>query len=71
MSKNLGKVDRLLRIIAGTVIIAISLYNHSWWALLGVALLLNGLSGYCGGYAILGISTATKGCKVGTDNGSK
>jgi hypothetical protein len=37
MKKNLGKWDRLLRIIAGTVIMVISLYYQSWWALVGFA----------------------------------
>ncbi len=64
MNINLGKTDRLIRIIAGSVIIIVSLLYQSWWALLGVALLLNGLSGRCGGYALLGISTAEKSCEV-------
>jgi hypothetical protein len=37
----------------------VALVNHSWWALLGIALLINGLSGRCGGYALLGFSTAS------------
>lgn len=59
MKKNLGKIDRLLRIIIGTAIIGVALYYQSWWALLGLALLLNGLTGRCGGYALFGFSTAT------------
>lgn len=66
MKKNLGKWDRLCRIIAGTVIIAVALYYQSWWALLGLALLVNGLSGRCGGYALLGISTAKPVCDTDT-----
>lgn len=69
MQKNLGKWDRLLRIIVGTVIIVVALYYQSWWALLGVALLINGLSGRCGGYALLGISTARPACD--TESGHK
>ncbi|WP_438971493.1 YgaP family membrane protein [Methylophaga sp.] len=64
MKKNLGKWDRLLRIISGTVIIAVSLYYKNWWFLLGAALLLNGLSGRCGGYALFGFSTADKTCDL-------
>lgn len=62
MKKNLGKWDRLCRIIGGTVIMMVALYYQSWWALLGLALLINGLSGRCGGYALLGISTAKPVC---------
>lgn len=68
MKKNLGKWDRLLRIIIGTVIIAVALYYQSWWALLGLALLINGLSGRCGGYALLGISTAKPSCDTGAEH---
>lgn len=58
MQKNLGKWDSRIRIVLGSVIIAIALYYQSWWALLGVGLLINGLTQRCGGYALLGLSTA-------------
>lgn len=64
MKKNLGKWDRLLRIIFGTVIMMVALYYQSWWALLGLALLINGLTGRCGGYALFGFSTAEQSCDV-------
>lgn len=66
MKKNLGKWDRLCRIIGGSVIMVVALYYQSWWALLGLALLINGLSGRCGGYALLGISTAKPVCETDT-----
>jgi hypothetical protein len=74
MKQNLGKWDRRLRIIAGTVIIAVALYYQSWWALLGLGLLINGLSGFCGGYALFGFSTAGQSCDIadrqqGNNNG--
>lgn len=64
MKKNLANWDRLLRSIVGTVIIVIALYYQSWWFLLGAALLLNGLTGRCGGYALFGFSTADNACDV-------
>lgn len=64
MKKNLGKTDRTLRIIIGLFIIAIALYYQSWWALLGLGLLINGLSGRCGGYALFGLSTAKDSCDI-------
>lgn len=67
MQKNLGKLDSRIRIVLGSVIIAVSLYYQSWWAILGIALLINGLTQRCGGYALFGISTADK-CPV-NDNG--
>ena len=70
MKINLGKKDRLIRIIAGSVIMIVALFYQSWWALLGFALLVNGLSGRCGGYALLGISTAEKSCELSNKDNS-
>ncbi|EEF81077.1 hypothetical protein MDMS009_69 [Methylophaga thiooxydans DMS010] len=44
----------------------VALYYQSWWFwfLLGAALLLNGLTGRCGGYALFGFSTADKTCDL-------
>lgn len=64
MKKNLGKWDRFLRILIGAVIMVVALYYQSWWFLLGAALLLNGLTGRCGGYALFGFSTANKACDL-------
>jgi hypothetical protein len=64
MKKNLGNWDRFLRIVIGTVIIAVALYYQSWWFLLGAALLLNGLTGRCGAYALFGFSTTDKTCDL-------
>ncbi|WP_292437860.1 DUF2892 domain-containing protein [Methylophaga sp.] len=68
MQKNLANWDRLLRIVIGTAIIVVALYYQSWWALLGLALVLNGVTGRCGGYALFGFSTA-KACdtKAGSE----
>lgn len=63
MPVNLGTWDRRIRIIAGSVIMILALIYQSWWALLGLALVINGLTGRCGGYALFGLSTA-KPCKV-------
>jgi hypothetical protein len=70
MKKNLANWDRLLRIIIGTVIIVTALYYQSWWALLGLALVLNGLTGRCGGYALFGFSTI-KSCDSNAGNSSR
>lgn len=64
MKKNLGNIDRTLRIVIGLLIIVVALFLHSWWALLGIGLLINGLSGWCGGYALFGFSTVHKPCDI-------
>lgn len=63
MQKNLSKLDARIRIVSGILIMAVALYYQSWWALLGLGLLLNGLTQRCGGYALFGISTA-KPCDI-------
>lgn len=63
MQQNLSKLDARIRIVLGILIMAIALYYQSWWALLGLGLLINGLTQRCGGYALLGISTA-KPCDI-------
>ncbi len=58
---NEGAADRIIRIAAGVVLIALFfLYpDASWryWALIGVVPLVTGLIGTCPIYAMLGIST--------------
>jgi len=63
MKKNVGGVDKKLRIIAGVVIIAAGLYYQSWWGAVGLVPLLTALIGWCPPYAIFGISS----CKVKTE----
>jgi Sec-independent protein secretion pathway component TatC len=61
MKKNVGGIDRLLRIILGLVLIAWALFaNGPIWAWLGVLPLATGLFRFCGAYSLLGINT----CKI-------
>ncbi len=61
MQCNLGKTDRLLRLLVGAGIIAAGVVFRSWWGLLGVPLVVNALMGVCGLYRLLGISTHRSG----------
>jgi hypothetical protein len=60
MKTNEGTVDRIVRIILGLVIIGIGVYYQSWWGAIGLIPLLTGLIGWCGLYAVLGMSTKSK-----------
>jgi hypothetical protein len=60
MKKNLGQVDRLVRLFAGLVIVIVATMQQSWWGLVGVALIATAGMGYCGLYQLFGFST----CKV-------
>lgn len=60
-SRNVGGIDRVLRIVAGVVLLALFfLYPEaSWryWALIGIVPLVTGLFGTCPLYSIFGWST--------------
>ncbi len=58
--KNVGSIDRLIRIILGLAIIAAGIIYSSWWGLLGVVLLLTGVFRSCLLYKPFGINTASK-----------
>ncbi len=40
MKHNVGKADRILRIIVGIVILGAGFYFHSWWGSLELSLCL-------------------------------
>ncbi|WGZ95754.1 MAG: DUF2892 domain-containing protein [Candidatus Thiothrix putei] len=60
MTCNVGSTDKMLRIIAGLIMIALGVYYQSWWGAVGVVPLLTGLLGWCPAYLPLGISTCKK-----------
>lgn len=64
ISKNVGNIDRVIRLVAGAAL-GYAAYTTAGGAavILGVAsamAVITGLVGYCGLYALLGIST----CRV-------
>jgi len=62
MKKNIGNIERIVRIVAGLAILSLTMIGpHSLWGLLGVVPLLTGLVGWCPPYALLGINTCGKG----------
>lgn len=62
MSKNVGGIDRILRIVAGIVLIALAFTGVvGVWGYIGAVPLLTGLIGWCPAYLPLGIKT----CKMG------
>jgi len=63
MKRNVGGVDRAVRIILGSAIIAVGLAYGSWWGAVGAVLLLTGLMGWCPPYALFGFNT----CKMKGD----
>lgn len=57
MQKNVGKMDKTIRIVAGLAAIAAGLYFQSWWGIIGVVLVGTALIGWCPPYSLLGINT--------------
>ena len=59
---NVGGIDRGLRIVAGSALVALS-FVGPWtetlfpWGLIGIVPLATGLIGWCPAYSIFGIKT--------------
>ena len=60
MEKNIGGIDRVIRIVLGLVIIGLGIYFKNWLGIIGLVPFLTGLLGRCGLYKFLGINT----CKI-------
>lgn len=60
MKINVGSSERMLRVIAGIIIIGVGVYYQSWWGVIGVVPLLTGLFRFCPLYSILGINTCRR-----------
>jgi hypothetical protein len=57
MKCNVGKTDRVLRIVAGLGIIGFGLATQNWWGAVGIVPLFTGIVRWCPAYMPLGIST--------------
>ena len=58
MTANDGGIDRILRIVAGLVLIALAATGVvGAWGYLGVIVLATGVFRFCGAYTLLGVNT--------------
>ena len=57
MKKNVGSVDRIVRIVLALVAFALGIIFQSWWGLLGLIPLLTAFMNWCPVYLPFGIST--------------
>ncbi len=61
MQANIGTIDRTLRVIAGLILIALSLFGViGLWGWIGVVPLATGLISFCPAYRLLGLSTCKR-----------
>ena len=64
--KNIGGIDRTIRIVAGIVLLSLVFVGpKSAWGLVGLVPLLTGLMRWCPAYTLLGIRSCS------TDTGSR
>ncbi|MDP2417774.1 MAG: DUF2892 domain-containing protein [Hydrogenophaga sp.] len=60
MTKNVGTIDRTIRIIVGLALIAAAASGTvGLWGYVGVVPLLTGLMGWCPPYKLLGFNTCS------------
>lgn len=58
MNANVGGIDKILRIVAGLVLIVLAIMGvGAPWTWIGVVPLATGLMGWCPAYSIFGINT--------------
>lgn len=60
MKANVGNVDRIVRIVAGLLILSLLFLIDGparWWGLIGIVLLVTGFVRFCPAYALLGMNT--------------
>ncbi len=68
MVKNIGKIDRVIRVIIGVICLIITWYLPTGWfkiilAIIGLLILFQAVIGWCGLYALLGKSTCSVNLK--------
>jgi hypothetical protein len=60
MKTNVGTVDRVLRILAGVILITLAATQTiGMWGYIGIVPLLTGVFRFCPAYTLLGMNTCT------------
>lgn len=60
MQPNVGRTDRIVRIVVGIVIILLGLVYQSWWGVIGLVPVATGLLRWCPAYLPFGFSSGEK-----------
>ncbi|MDD4013398.1 MAG: DUF2892 domain-containing protein, partial [Candidatus Omnitrophica bacterium] len=60
MEKNIGEVDKAVRMIVGVVILAAGAYMRNWFGIIGLVPLFTAVQGRCPLYSVLGMNTCGK-----------
>ena len=61
MTKNVGSIDKIARVIVGLLMIVLALLGSiGWWGwIIGAVLLVTGLMSSCPAYSLLGVNTCS------------
>ncbi|MBC7432984.1 MAG: DUF2892 domain-containing protein [Rubritepida sp.] len=60
MTRNIGSIDRGLRIVAGLALLGLGAFGPlGWWGLVGLVPLATGLMSSCPAYSLLGVNTCS------------
>lgn len=57
MTANVGGLDRILRIVAGLVLLSLVWIVPTNWGWIGLVPLLTGLFSFCPAYTLIGLNT--------------
>lgn len=57
MTKNVGNLDRAIRIIVGFLILGLGFFYESWWGVIGIIPIITGAMGWCPAYIPFKINT--------------
>lgn len=61
MKQNIGRNDRMVRVIIGLAIVWSGFYYESWWGTIGIVPLVTATIGHCPAYLPFRFSTMHKG----------
>ena len=59
MKCNVGKSDRIIRVVLGLAAVAAGIYFESWWGALGIIPLFTASIGWCPAYLPFGLSSCS------------
>ena len=59
MKRNIGRKDRIARVLFGLAFIAAGVYAESWWGLIGFIPLTTAAIGWCPAYLPFKINTCS------------
>ncbi len=68
VAKNMGKIDKVLRIVIGLGLLAFAVTTGNWIGYIGIIPIVTALIGWCPLYSILKIDT---GCTENCENPKK